>query len=382
MMKNLICPCLILCLFCHCGSKQAKIEKYMEDGVEVVVNHIEPYKLASEPTHLYLEEEFRIDTEKEDIMAIGLTDINYINVDSEGSIYCLNEKCQENFILKFDWNGNFVTAFGRKGQGPGELQMPILPLINSQDEVVVMDQGRRELFFFTKDGTFIKSISRDASTIGVFPLENGNYLMATVIIDPQSDNIMEYPFSVFSSDFKEIKELDRLKFPNYLKGRKQKATPPGFLLSVTPRNVYFGNEEQGYEIRMYDLEGNLVRKIKKEYRKVRIPEEYIEEQTEGMSDALRQRIYFPEYFPPFQCAFPDDKERLYVITNEKGNNPGAYMCDIFNPAGIFITRTSLAGVTETGLILLPPIARNDRLYCIEEKESGYRELVVYKMKWE
>ena len=381
-MKNLIYLCLILCLFYHCGPKKEIIEKYVEDGVEVIVNHIEPYKVEKEASHLYLEEEFRINTEKEDIMATGLTDINYINVDSEGSIYCLNEKCQENFILKFNRNGNFVTGFGRKGQGPGELQMPILPLINSQDEVVVMDQGRRELFFFAKDGTFIKSISRDASTIGVFPLENGNYLMATVIFDPQSDNIMEYPFSVFSSNFKEIRELDRLKFPNYLRGIKQKATPPGFLWSVTPRNVYFGNEEQGYEIRMYDLEGNLVRKIKKEYKKVRIPEEYIEEQTEGMSDALRQRIYFPEYFPPFQCAFPDDKERLYVITNEKGNNPGEYMCDIFNPAGIFITRTSLAGIMETGLILLPPVARNDRLYCIEETESGYRELVVYKMRWE
>ena len=381
-MKKLIYLCLVFFLFIYCGPKQEKIEKYVEDGVEVIVNHLEPYKVEKEKTRLYLEEEFKIDTEKEDIMATGLTDINYINVDSDGSIYCLNEECQENFILKFDRNGNFITAFGRKGQGPGELQMPILPLITSENEVVVMDQGRRELFFFAEDGAFIKSISRDASTIGVFPLENGNYLMATVIVDPESDNIMEYPFSVFSSDFKEIKELDRLKFPNYLRGRKQKATPPGFLWSVTPRNVYFGNEEQGYEIRVYDLEGNLVRKIKKEYRKVRIPEEYIEEQTEGMSDALRQRIYFPEYFPPFQCAFADDKERLYVITNEKGNNPGKYMCDIFNPEGIFITRVSLAGVTETGLILLPPVARNNRLHCIEEKESGYRELVVYKMKWE
>jgi len=381
-MKKLIWFCLIPLLFFYCKSTKEEIERYTEDGVEVVVNHLEPYKVEKEPSHLYLEEEFRIDTEKEDIVATGLTDINYINVDFKGNIYCLNEKSQENFILKFDRNGNFVTGFGRKGQGPGELQMPILPLITSQNEIVIMDQGRRELLFFTEDGTFIKSISRDASTIGIFPLENGNYLMATVIFDPESDNIMEYPFSVFSSDFKEIKELDRVKFPNYLRGRKQKATPPGFLWSVTPRNIYFGNEEHGYEIRVYDLEGNLIRKIKKDYKKVRIPEEYIEEQTEGMSDALRQRIYFPEYFPPFQCAFPDEKERLYVITNEMGSNPGEYMCDVFNPAGIFITRASLAGVTETGFILLPPVARNDRLYCIEEKESGYKELVVYEMKWE
>jgi len=28
------------------------------------------------------------------------------------------------------------------------------------------------------------------------------------------------------------------------------------------------------------------------------------------------------------------------------------------------------------------IAKNDRLYCVKEKESGYKELVVYKMRWE
>ena len=381
-MKKLIYLCLALFLLLHCGSQQEKIEKYTEDGVEVIVNHLEPYKIKGEPSTLQLDEEFTIDTENEDIVKTGLTNINYFNVDSEGSIYCLNEKCFENFILKFDRYGNFLKAFGRKGQGPGELQMPILPLITSQDEIVIMDQGRSSLFFFTKDGAFIKSIPRDSYTMAMYPLENGNYLMVKVIYDPEYDYIMQYPFSLFSSDFEEIKELDRLKFPNYRKGRKQKATPPGFLWSVTKRNVYFGNEERGYEISAYDLEGNMVRKIKKEYSKVRIPEEYIKEHSEGRSELWKQRTYFPEYFPPFQCAFTDDRERLFVITNEKGNNPGEYMCDIFNPAGIFISRASLTGIMETGLILLPPLAKKDQLYCIREKESGYQELVVYRMRWD
>ena len=382
-MKKLIYLCLALFLLLHCGSQQEKIEKYTEDGVEVIVNHLEPYKIKGEPSTLQLDEEFTIDTENEDIVKTGLTNINYFNVDSEGSIYCLNEKCLENFILKFDRYGNFLKAFGRKGQGPGELQMPILPLITSQDEIVIMDQGRSSLFFFTKDGAFIKSIPRDSYTMAMYPLENGNYLMVKVIYDPEGDYIMQYPFSLFSSEFEEIKELDRLKFPNYRKGRKQKATPPGFLWSVTKRNVYFGNEERGYEISAYDLEGNMVRKIKKEYSKVRIPEEYIKEHSEGRSELWKQRTYFPEYFPPFQCAFTDDRERLFVITNEKGNNPGEYMCDIFNSAGIFIARASLTGVIDIpAQIFLPPIAKKDLLYCIREKKSGYQELAVYRMKWE
>ena len=382
-MKKLIWLCLISFLMLYCKPTKEEIEKYTEDGVEVVVNHLEPYKLTSEPTHLYLEEQLTIDTENENIVETGLTNIFYFDVDSDGNIYFLNDRSQENFILKFDRNGNLVTAFGRMGQGPGELQGPILPVITSQGEVFIMDTGQRKLCYFTKEGDFIKNIPQEGSTIALFPLENGNYLSVSAVFDPESDYIMQYPFSLFSSDFKQIKELDSVKFPNYLKGKKQKAINTGFLFSITKRNIYIGNEERGYEISVYDLDGNLLRKIRKDYRKVRIPEEYIEEHSEGMSDLWKQRTYFPEYFPPFQCAFVDDKGRLFVITNEKGNRPGEYICDIFNPEGIFIARAGMTGIVDTPpQIYLPPIARKDLLYCIEEKESGYKKFVVYKMKWQ
>jgi len=318
-MKKLTWLCLILFLFLYCKPAKEEIEKYTEDGVEVIVNHLEPYKLASEPTHLYLEERLTIDTEKESIAETGLTNIFYFDVDADGNIYFLNNESQENFILKFDGNGNFVTAFGRMGQGPGELQMAMFPIITSQGEVFIMDQGQRKLCYFTKEGGFIKSIPQDVSTMALFPLENGSYLTVSAVFDPEGEYILQYPFSLFSSDFKQIKELDSAKFPNYLKGRKQKAINLGFFWSVTKRNIYLGNEERGYEINVYDLAGNLLRKIKKDYRKVRISDEYIEEQSEGMGETWKQRTYFPEYFPPFQCAFVDGKGRLFVITNEPGS---------------------------------------------------------------
>ncbi len=360
-----------------CGPKQDKIERYMEDGIEVIVNHLEPYKIEGEPTRLYLEKKLTIDTEKESIAETGLTIIAYLDVDSEGNIFFVNDKPQDNYILKFDRNGNFITAFGRKGQGPGELQGPIYPVVTNQDEVLIMDEGRRKLFFFTKEGDYIKSIPQDAATAALFPLANGNYLRASEIYSYPNNYVL---FILTGSDFKEIKELERLTFP--LRREKEKAITTGFFWSITKTHVYFGNEQRGYEINVFDLDGNLVRKIKKDYRKARIPEEYIKEKTESMSEADRQRIYFPEYFPPFQCGFVDDEERLYVITHEEGSRPGEYMCDVFNPEGIFIARASVPGIIDLEIIFLPPISRKDLLYCIQEKENGYQEVVIYKMKWE
>ena len=68
------------------------------------------------------------------------------------------------------------------------------------------------------------------------------------------------------------------------------------------------------------------------------------------------------------------------MTYENGVNHGEYMFDIFNPEGVFVGRKSLKDFSShqglNGKI------RNDHFYCIEEKESGFQQVVVYKMKWE
>lgn len=61
------------------------------------------------------------------------------------------------------------------------------------------------------------------------------------------------------------------------------------------------------------------------------------------------------------------------------------MHDIFNPDGLFIMRKSMPGYGPwiyPGDSLNKAKAKNNRFYCIGEKESGFKELVVYKMTWE
>lgn len=76
---------VLFCFFPSC-KKQEQVERYMEDGVEVVVNPLELYKIKGEPSTLFLEEIFTIDTERDDVAEVGLTDIWSVDVDSEGNI--------------------------------------------------------------------------------------------------------------------------------------------------------------------------------------------------------------------------------------------------------------------------------------------------------
>ncbi len=47
-MKKIVLFVSILSFLIHCGPKQDVVEKIIEDGIEVVINHLEPYKIKGE----------------------------------------------------------------------------------------------------------------------------------------------------------------------------------------------------------------------------------------------------------------------------------------------------------------------------------------------
>lgn len=376
----------LLCFTFGCLDKETKVERIMENGVEVVINHLEPYKIKGEHSTFLIEKELVIDTEKDEIVNLGLTDIGAFDVDSEGNIYIVSPKASESMIFKFDKNGNFFHSFCRKGQGPGEMQYPPFSLkITSQDKITLTEALRKKLLIFNKDGNLVEEISisiLSTRVLEVIPLQNGNYLCLKLVIDPSSDNFYQYTLGLHDSEFKEIKDLDKINEPNYLKGEKRRGVF-AFCYSIAKGNIFVGNDNRGYEIWVYDSEGILIRKIRKEYEKIPIPKAFIEKRMEALDEQRRKMTIFPESFPPFQAFFTDDKGGLYVMTYEKGEDSGEYVFDIFNAEGIFVGRKSLrvfySDMTEGNLWAT---VKQNHFYCKNEKENGFIELVAYKMKWD
>jgi hypothetical protein len=370
---------VLIILFISCGGReQDMVERTVENGVEVILNHIEPYQIPGEPTTFNIEEIFTIDTEYLSIARTVLTDISCFDVDSKGNIYFLKFLPREgDNIFKFDKNGRFVNSFGRKGQGPGEVQNPFHLEIDKQDNIVVTDQ---KLIFFNKEGNTIKETPLDLGIAFVSCLENGKFLTFGQLIDDSiSSGYIKHSLRLVNSQFEEVQELNRLEWMAAIRTKRRKGTPRLWSWSVSKRNVYVGNEERGYEVWVYDLDGNLIRKIKKEYKKVPISEEYKKKRLERTPDYFKKMTFFPDYFPPYQSFFSDDGGRLFVMTYEKGANPGEFMIDIFSHEGVFVGRKSLNAWVWNSL-LWAKIKKN-LLYCLQEKESGYKKLVVFKLTW-
>jgi hypothetical protein len=72
------------------------------------------------------------------------------------------------------------------------------------------------------------------------------------------------------------------------------------------------------------------------------------------------------------------------MTYDQGENKDEFIHDIFNADGVFIGRISLGkyGILGKALNHLKTTAANGRFYRLMFKESGYPEVVVYRMEWQ
>jgi hypothetical protein len=384
MRKSILAFLMVMTLF-SCSPKDREAGIFMEDGVRVVVNRIEPYEIKGVPTDLRLEEVFRIDTEKEEMAEIGLTDIWRFDVDSEGNIYLLGYTIRENPLFKFDNDGNFLMSFGRRGQGPGEVQRPRFVKVSSDDRIYVLDSGNTKLIIYGKDGGLISEIPVDPSLVEVTPLNNEKYLVKQRSIpeDDASEILALDSLLICGKDFQKESELDTEKIPS-IAGITRFRPLFSVFYSLAGNTIFVGNSEKGYEILTYDSEGNVVGKVRKQHQSVKVPQDFKEKVGELLA-RMGRTISFPEFLPSFQYLFSDDQGRLFVMTYEQDEVSREYLYDVFSPEGFFFTRMRLDNYGHLeyfgGEGPLDVIAKTDRLYCICEKENGYKELAVYRMIW-
>lgn len=388
-MKKAALSCLMICFFISCRSGGDRADVITEDGVEVVLNHLQPYALRGEPASLELTRLFSIDTEKDSTAALGLTDIYAFDVDFTGAIYAVRPPVSPgDLVFKFSGTGEFITSFGRLGQGPYEMEYPDQILATGRGEVWIMEGPKHKYHIFGDAGKPLAEKIMYPNLDAVIPLENGNFLANGIIADDMTLKYLPLFISLYDSNLQKIKDLDRfLSYPNKVlaasfPGKIVNGIEHVFCGAAFGDRIYIGNSERGYEIPVYDLGGGLIRKIRKEYTPVPVSDEYKRDYLKMFEQAMpdyTKKIFFPDNWHPFRNFFCDDDGRLFVMTYEPGANPGEYIFDVFNKDGRFFARKSL-NIYFLGNTLMVR-ARGSRLTCVQEKKSGFKEIVAYEMAW-
>lgn len=356
-----------------CDLLQAQKVKTI-DGVKTILNGKKPKPPKATLSKLRLEEELTIgegdDPEK------SFSEVSIFTVTDNGYIFALDFKDRK--VKVFDDSGTYVQSIGKKGQGPGELNMPAGMLISQENELIIEDSLNRRLAIFTLEGEFIKNISL-ADRLGLVNLmqdSQGNFMGREIGLE---DEQMYFEIKKFDAELKPLFILDKIKFAIPTPGTKMNIMD---LISIykfdTEGNIFYGRNQE-YEIKVFAKEGNHILSIRKDYKPVIITQEDIDEMLDRIPNVtpgvnIKEMFEFPKYYPPYQSFTLDEEGRIFVRTWEKGGIKEEYVYDIFNPEGIFIAQY----ITKADIT----VWKSSKMYAIEENEDGFRIIKRFGVYWE
>jgi sugar lactone lactonase YvrE len=86
-------------------------------------------------------------------------------------------------IVKFSKDGKFIKAWGKKGSGPGEFDMPHSLAFDSRGRLFVADRSNSRIQIFDQDGKFLAEWKQFGRPSGLF-ISKGDTLYS---VDSQSD---------------------------------------------------------------------------------------------------------------------------------------------------------------------------------------------------
>ncbi|MBD3414694.1 MAG: hypothetical protein GF421_09730 [Candidatus Aminicenantes bacterium] len=308
----------------HCNKAKWEGEIYTQGDVKIVQNKGSGLWEGDEGKDISFEETLSLGLEEgeDHLMFYRLRDLA---VDSDLNIYAMD--AGNHRIIKFDKNGQFLWETGRKGQGPGEFQYPRNISFSPENEVVVGD-GRR-VHFFSKQGEYLRTIRLNKMWQNFYFLPDGRILVSLVVRGRPG-----VAAEIHTSEGEFIE-----KFPDEYRYGPELSMGGGLSIGgvgiqLLGNQIYFALPDQ-YEIRTYDLEGNLFRKIK---RNIKLKPPNIK--VTNISGNTRVSV------GPSDCSGPcfavDQKYLINSLrlVNRKGEKKyeTEHFLEFFNTAGQFLKR--------------------------------------------
>ncbi|NMC64805.1 MAG: 6-bladed beta-propeller, partial [Acidobacteria bacterium] len=331
-----------------------------EKGITVVRNPAQPiYKKDI----ISFEEELQIGSaDKSDKYIFSA--IDGLDVDDNGHIYILDSRAAQ--VKVFGPDGEYLRSIGGRGQGPGEMQMPLFLQITADNELVVQDLATQHFLYFSLDGRFLRKEAywKERALRAVRIDQQGNLIGLKIGAPPP---IGGWVLRKYNLNFEPIITLAEQP-PDMAAKTEYNILRATFYFDVFPNdNIILGHSEK-YELDILNPEGKLIKKILKKHSHLRIRDDDKDFYRERYESFIKigGKLNFPGYFPCFSDIAVDDKGRIFVKTFEREKNKkGAFYFDLFDEEGKYLAKMPIAINLNRDSVW-----KNGKLYTVETSQEG------------
>lgn len=310
-----------------------------------------------------------------------------IRVSDDGTVYISDPENRTNYI--FNNTGEFLKAFGKRGQGPGEVrQQRDLFVVDSR--IYVVDTGM--IHFFTKDGDYIES------------KRNQSYRFRPVIFLNKEEFIV-CPFGIFEApeglgkvsrvnlNTREEKVITEFRIFEGGTAKSGNLVGSFIMVGLTPlmtvgygnNRIYYGMSDS-YVIHISDMNGHVLDSFSLKRKRRRISDEVKRKSFEEFSRISRHtREQFIKTTPndcTFFCRIEVHSELIYVFVPDIPRQ-NKQRIDIFSPEGKYLYSSVIE--LEQGLNLIHsqldnPVIKDGYLYAALQEGSDRIKIAKYRIK--
>jgi hypothetical protein len=351
-----------------------KFEIRTENGVRLIKNAKDPVPREGAYLEPTLTEDLRIgDTGVPADSAFSA--LYSFLVDDEEDIIALDTK--DMCFKVFDKNGHFVRRFGRRGQGPDEIQRPMGMMLYRGKDIVILDQGNNRVTFYSKEGACFKRIiiKKTAAFITAMDSRGNFYGSAFSFAELVKLNLIKFD-----------QELDTVATIASLKMPAEKDIPPAELMERfyfqvgKDDSLYWGSNFK-YEINVTGPDGKLTKMISRAAEPEKVTRAFLMRElkkrypNQTIPESLQIPAHFPKNLPFFNSFVCDDEGRIFVKTQESDGSSRIHY-DVFDAEGIYIARFKHPENEDILAI------KNNKAYAmVKESESGNPIIKRYRIEW-
>lgn len=299
-----------------------------------------------------------------------------VAIGADGRVYELD--AHEPHVRVFDLAGDDVGAYGRPGQGPGEIGMPVAVFPAAAGGAIVYDLPG--LHRYGPEGEHLGTMTWAMRVPSSFDYLPAARVLLKIDFVPQAP---ARPLGGGKALTRWVLQGDQLE-PEVLiadealpRDSRDGSRAAPLAVAVRGDGGYVLGDAWEYRILRYTSEGELVAEFGRDVPRTPMSDEQATIRRELAKRRGSAAEFVPEqdHFRPFDLEF-DGRDRLWVLTTH--GESGTSLFDVFDPQGEFLGEISVPGFISSQYPFFA--LTGDHIAAIIENQAGARTMQVWRIE--